>query len=175
MFHEFDEQQFRRAWDSVRIERRVHYSLFTFGESVLPYHLVCGAPEPRTPVSITKGEVHIKRPLIITPDNATPKFRNFFQNPEEEGVAKFLLARTVHFSNLQFENQAGKKELVSDSVEEAIDKLNQQLDAEEEDRVAILSASPELAGVAVLRYAAERVWGSGPDNIQELRERGLLP
>jgi hypothetical protein len=26
-----------------------------------------------------------------------------------------------------------------------------------------------------LRYAAERVWNSAPDNIQELRERGFLP
>jgi len=26
-----------------------------------------------------------------------------------------------------------------------------------------------------LRYAAERVWSSASDNIQELRERGFLP
>jgi len=29
--------------------------------------------------------------------------------------------------------------------------------------------------MAVLRYAAERVMASGPDNMQELRERGFLP
>ena len=38
--------------------------------------------------------------------------------------------------------------------------------------VAILAG---LAGLAVLRYAAERIMQSAPDNIQELRERGFLP
>ena len=174
-FDKYDEQRFHEAWDAVRIERHVHYSLFTFGESVLPYYLVCGASELGTPVSITKGAVKIKRAVIITPDNAAPEFRNFFENQEEEGVAKFVLARAAHFSNLQFENQAGQKQIVSDSMEEAIDKLNQKLDIEEEDRMAILSGPRQLAGVAILRYAAERVWESGPDNLQELRERGFLP
>ncbi|MEZ6113719.1 MAG: hypothetical protein R3C99_22310 [Pirellulaceae bacterium] len=54
-------------------------------------------------------------------------------------------------------------------------RLNRQLDAEEEDRVAILTAPHGLAGIALMRYAAERVRESAPDNIQELRERGFLP
>ena len=53
--------------------------------------------------------------------------------------------------------------------------LHRRLDDEEEDRVAILTAPQNLAGIAVLRYAAERVLKSAPDNIQELRERGFLP
>ena len=42
-------------------------------------------------------------------------------------------------------------------------------------RVAILTAPAALAGVAVLRYSVQRVMDSAPDNVQELRERGLLP
>ena len=169
------ERHFREAWDAVRIARPVSFSLFTFGESELPYYLVCGDSKPGTTVSITKGEVRIRRPTIITPDNAAPEFHNFFENPEEEGIVEFLLARSAHFSNLQFQNQSNEKQIVSDSLEEAIEKLNQRLDNHEEDRVAILTAPPHLAGVAVLRYAAERVWESGPHNVQELRERGFLP
>ncbi len=173
---DFDEEKrFRDLWDSVRIERPVRYSLFTFGESELPYFLVCGDDTPGTTVSITKGEVRIKRPMIITPGSDHPEFHNFFENPEEEGMVEFLLARSAQLSNLQFINEVGNKKLVSDSVEEAIDKLNRQLDSEDEDRVAILSAPPDLGGIAVLRYSAERVLESAPDNIQELRERGFLP
>jgi hypothetical protein len=76
---------------------------------------------------------------------------------------------------LKFENQHGAAQIVSDSVEEVVSRLNRQLDGEEDDRVAILTAPHGLGGVAVLRYAAERVWKSAPDNIQELRERGFLP
>jgi hypothetical protein len=49
------------------------------------------------------------------------------------------------------------------------------MDAEEENQVGILSAPAELGRFAVFRYASEKVLSSAPDNIQEMRERGLLP
>ena len=175
-FSDFEEEQrFRQAWEAVSIVRRVHYTLFTFGESLLPYYLVSGASKPKLTVSVIKGEVRITRPTIITPGNARPEFRNFFENTEEEGIVEFLMARTAAFSHLKFDNEHGPARIVSDSVEEAVAKLNRQLDDQEEDRVAILTAPPNLAGVAVLRYAADRVWESAPENVQELRERGFLP
>ena len=175
-FDSYDpEEHFRTAWEAVGIERSVPYSLFTFGESELPYFLVCRADEPGKLVSLTQGEVRITRPTIITPDSARPEFRNFFESAGEEGMVDFLMSRTAAFSYLKLDNAAGPAKILSDSVEEVVARLNRQLDAEEEDRVAILTAPKELAGVALLRYAAERVMSSAPDNVQELRERGFLP
>jgi hypothetical protein len=175
-FDEFErERRFRHAWESVQIERSVPYSLFTFGESVLPYYLVCGASAPGGTVSIRQGEVRITRPTIITPDTMRPEFLNFFEDRDDEEMVDFLLARSAAFSHLKLSNESGSERIVSDSVEEAVARLNRQLDDDEEDRVAILSAPPGLAGVAVLRYAAESVLASAPDNVQELRERGFLP
>jgi hypothetical protein len=175
-FHDFErERRFQAAWEAVEIARPVHYSLFTFGESVLPYFLVCGASRPGNTVSIIRGDVTITRPSIITPDSVQPEFRNFFADSDDEEMVRFLLARTASFSHLKFDNSSGPARIVSDSVEEAVAKLNRQLDDDEEDRVAVLAAPPELAGIAVFRYAAERVWQSAPDNVQELRERGFLP
>jgi hypothetical protein len=175
-FSEFEERRrFQQAWERVRIARTVPYGLFTFGTSELPYFLVCEARAASDTVTITRGEVRITRPLIITPDNIHPEFRNFFDSGEEGILADFIMARTAAFSHLQFENQHGPARIVTDSVEEAVTRLNQQLDSEEEDRVAILCAPAGLAGFAVFRYAAERVIQSAPGNIQELRERGLLP
>jgi len=136
---------------------------------------VTSANKPGDTVSITKGEVKITRPTIITAENAQPEFRNFFENMEEEGLASFLMSRTAGFSHLQLTNQSGPSKIVSDSMDEAVDKLNRQLDAEEEEHVAILTAPPEFTGIALFLYAAERIWSSAPDNIQELRERGFLP
>ena len=100
-FEDFErESKFREMWNAVEIVRPVHYSLFTFGESSLQYFLVCGEQDFGPSVSVTRGEVSVKRPMIITRDNARPEFRNFFDNDEEEGVADFLLARSAHFSNL---------------------------------------------------------------------------
>lgn len=175
-FDEFDqERMFHEAWDAVEIVRPVRLSLFTFGETVLSYYLVCGSREGSAPLAITQGDVRIKRPMIMTADNARPEFRNFFENAEEEGVVQFLLARTAKFSNLQFVNENSNRRVVNGSMDGTVDELNQQLDDEEQEGVAILTAPPNLAGVAVLKYVADRVFKSAPGNIQELRERGFLP
>ena len=97
------------------------------------------------------------------------------EDEDGERIVDLLLSRSAGFAHMKFDNHAGAKRLVSDSVEEVVHKLNDQLDAEEEDRVAILTAPHALGGVALLKYAADRVWSSAPDNIQELRERGFLP
>lgn len=170
-----DRDRFFRAWNAVEIARPVHYGLFTFGESDLPYFLVLEGSSTGEPVTITQGQVTITRPLIITPDNASPRFENFFDDADDSDLASFLLARTASFSHLRLSNRRGEKRIVSDNVEEAVARLNRQLDNEDEDRVAILTAPQSLAGMAVLKYAADRVITSAPDNIQELRDRGFLP
>lgn len=169
------DRDFRELWESARIARPVHYSLFTFGESNLPYFLVVDSEHRNEPVRLTRGEVTITRPMIITPENARPEFRGFFEDSRFSGMVDFLLARSAAFSHLKFDNQQGPEQPQSDSVEEVVARLNRQLDSEEEDRVAVLTAPYGLGGLAVMKYAADRVWRSAPDNIQELRERGFLP
>jgi hypothetical protein len=177
IFDPDDQLRFRQLWETVAIVRSVPYSLFTFGESELPYYLICTARAPQSTVSVRKGEVKVTRPLIVTPDNAGPVFENFFDSDEHdsESMVEFLLARTAAFRHLKLENKSGAERIVTDSVEEAVSRLNRQLDQEDEDRVAILTAPAGLGGVAVLRYAAERIMQSAPDNLNELRERGFLP
>ena len=104
-----------------------------------------------------------------------PEFRDFFEDANDHGLVEFLMARTAAFSNLKLANEYGSERIVTDTIAEAVDRLNHQLDAEEEDRTAILSAPAGLAGFALFRYASERVMSSAPDNVQELRERGFLP
>ncbi len=176
LFEDFEEErQFREAWESVQIARSIPYTLFTFGETVLPYYLVLERERGNRLVAIRKGEIRITRPLIITPESAPPELQNFFESAEDEQVVEFLLKRTAAFNNLKLLNQCGPEQIVTDSVQEAVEKLSRQLDEQDEDRVAILTAPERWAGVALIKYAAERVWASAPGNIQELRERGFLP
>lgn len=176
VFDPFDrEHRLRELWEAVKIVRPVEYSLFTFGESNLDYFLVCDERENGKVASVTRGEVIVKRPLIITPDSVRPEFRNFFEDDSGHQIVDFILARSASFSNLKVDNQSGTKRFVPDGVEAAVGQLNRQLDDQEEEHVAILTAPARLGGVAILRYAAERVLKSAPDNIQELRERGFLP
>ncbi len=175
MFDEFEQfERLRQIWSQVRIERHVETGLFTFGDSDLPYYLVTSAAEDK-PVRIRRGTINITRARIITPDSMNPELRNFFAEQDDVGLIEFLMSRTAAFSNLKLINDSGPERIVTDTVEEAVEKLNRLLDAEEEEQVAILSAPAELGGFAVFRYATERILASAPGNIQELRERGFLP
>lgn len=174
MDHEDFEQHLAQLWNSVGLERTSRFDLFTFGESTLPYYLVLEPDQRGDLVSLTQGTIRITRPAIITPNNAAPEFRNFFEAGEGEQFVRFLLSRTAALSHLKFDNTAGTAQLVSDSVEEIVARLNRKLDSDEEEGTAILTAPAPLGWLALLRYAAERVTQSAPSNIQELRERGFL-
>ncbi|RLS57394.1 MAG: hypothetical protein DWH91_04565 [Planctomycetota bacterium] len=167
--------RFESAWDAVQIVRRMEYTLFTFGDSDLPYYLIVNSSEAGQPVEVRRGTIRIARPLIITAMNAEPEVRDFFEDADDESAARFLMARRAEFSRLRLENSSTSRELLSDSVEEIVDRLNQRLDAEEEDRMAILTSPAGLGGIALFRYALDRVMASASSNVQELRERGLLP
>ncbi len=176
MFDDFErERYFQELWDSVRIERGVTYSLFTFGDSDLPYYVVTPADNENKTVAVRQGQVTISRARILTPENMHPEFQNFFENSDESGAAEFLMSRTAAFSNLRLSNHQGSERIVTDTVAEAVDQLNQRLDHDEEEHTAVLSAPAGLAGLALFKYASQRVLASAPDNLQELRERGFLP
>lgn len=169
------EERLRKLWFSTHIVRDVHYSLFTFGGSDLPYYLVEDSEAAGELVSLHEGKVTVSRPRIITPYSSdSPEFEGFFDDGDQERMFGVLLSRTAAFSRMSFSNTHGPAQTQSDSVEEVVSRLNRRLDSEEEDRVAILTAPHGLGGVAVLRYTVERVLRSAPENIQELRERGLL-
>lgn len=173
-----NERRFREAWESVRIARNVPYGLFTFGDSELPYFLVLGPKKPGDTVRVREGMVKITRPLIITPDNFEPEFEDFMDaedDSESAGMARYLLARSASFSHLRLKNRGLSSRATTDSIDETVERLSKKLDAEGEDRVAILTAPAGFAGLAVLRYATERVMHSAADNITELREKGFLP
>lgn len=172
-FQEPDDRLYQ-LWSSVRIERSSRFGLFTFGESTLPYFLVLQPAQRGDLVSLQQGTVKITRPTIITPGNVAPEFQNFFDAAEGEDLIRFLLSRSAAFQHLKFSNDRAVQKTVSDSVEETVAKLNSRLDAEEEEDTAILTAPHNLGWMALMRYAAERVIQSGPDNVQELRERGFL-
>ena len=87
----------------------VHYSLFTFGESILPYFLVCGNQEGTDPLSVRRGDVRINRPMILTAENSQPEFENFFEcivellGRRDRRFCK-LIASNLHRLNMGYSN-----------------------------------------------------------------------
>ena len=82
-----DAPDFLRLWGRIKIVRKTPFTLFTFGETALPYKLVL---EPKREggrvvgrVGVKEGEITVARPTIITPDNAGPRFRGFFEDDDD--------------------------------------------------------------------------------------------
>ena len=179
-FNPFDPAaQLHALFQQVEVVRSVPYTLFTFGDSELEYFLVEDGENPGELVSVVRGEVKVSRPTILTPDSR-PELRGFFEELNDQfghlgGAVEFLMSRTAAFHDLAIENRHGSAEIVSDSVDEVVSKLNRQLNDEDEDRIAILTAPHGLGPIAVFRYATERISESAPGNITELREKGFLP
>lgn len=172
-------ERFWKAWEAVQIRRNVEYGLFTFGQSDLPYLLVL-VPDERAEgedrlVSVYEGLVKVDRAKILSPYNLPPQLHEFFESSRDASMAQHILSRSAHFRHLRLNNRRKKQETTSDNVDEVVDRLNRRLDADGEDRTAILTAPAAFAGLAVLRYAAERIIRSTPENLQELREKGFLP
>lgn len=175
-FSQFNqEQRFRSMWNSVRIVRPIPYTLFTFGDTDLQYFLVEEPDAPMGMVKVSRGKVDITRPLLITPYNSPPEFRNLWEDQEFSEMVDFLMSRTAAFRNLKIENKQLKSELTSDNVEEVVARLNRQLDSEDEDRIAILTAPANFGPLAILKLTTDRILESARGNIQELREHGFLP
>jgi len=167
--------RFHQAWNSVGFARRSRYSLFTFGDTDLPYYLICEPSSGTSLVSVIQGNMKISKPVVYMPGNAPPELHDFFEDESDGDLIGFLMARTDQFRNMKFDNRIGSGQLVSDSVEEIVNKLKCKLDEDEEDRVAIITSPAGMGGLAVLRYSLERIAHSAPENVAELRERGFLP
>ena len=166
----------------VDVVRAPSTTLFTFGDSELEYFLVVDAETPGEPVSVVRGEVKVTRPTIIRPDDR-PELSGFFGDDAFEGDGfgdlpdsiAFMMARTAAFQQLKIDNRSGRRELRSDSVGEVVERIEEKLDAEGEDRVGVLTAPHGLGPIAVLKFAAEQIARSAPGNIRELQEKGFLP
>ena len=52
-------------------------------------------------------------------------------------AADFIMARRAEFSHLKFDNVHGPEQIVSDSVDEVVARLNRQLDADDEVKIVI--------------------------------------
>lgn len=171
--HEHDVARFRERWEAVRIVRNVPYTLFTFGDTDLPYALVLEPDDPAAPAGLVRGQITISRPQIITPGGDGPDFEGFFE--DDDAAATLLMARGVQIPRMRFANAARTEESAGADAETLIARVLGRLEEEDEDRIAVLAAPRGSAGTALIRYAVEKAAESTPENIGDLRDRGLLP
>ena len=61
------------------------------------------------------------------------------------------MSRTAAFSNLKLSNHQGSERIVTDTIQEAVDQLNNRHDSEEEEHTAILSAPAGYGWIRIVQ------------------------
>ena len=165
-------EQFEYAWKNTKIIRHVERSLFTFGDSTLPYYIVAEAILNKNHTVVREGEVVVKRPMVYTPYADSPVFEGF--GDKEKESAFFIIQRLAYIPPYKYQNDSKHIYVSPSPLDEAVQKLNQRLDSEDNRLVAIIKGAAEMWEVSVMRYAIERMVKSMPSNITELKEKGFL-
>ena len=173
------QRQLELLMEQITVARPVTRSLFTFGDTEMPYVLIL-KPGQDGQAEVVAGEIKVTRPTILTPDRQ-PEFFGFFEELAAEAggeladYVQFALRRTAAFDRLRVSNVLGLTEKPGGGVEEVLDRVTRRLDDEEDEDTAVLISPRKLGPLAVLKYASDRISNSAADNVQELRERGFLP
>ena len=164
--------KFEQAWGETEIIRSAHRTLFTFGDTRLPYIIVSESLVNKPDVVVREGEMVIKRPVIISADSGHPLFSGFGDKDKE--LAGFLFQRLAYIPPYQYENSAASLSVLSEPLEAVIDKLRKKLDRRDDSNTAILKALADTWEISIMKYALEKMVKSTPSNITELKERGFL-
>lgn len=165
----------------TEILRAPKQSLYTFGITNIFYYLVT---EPAyselietgnvAETVIREGRVTAQRPKLVTPyylsrlEGFSSEARRYFEALlERYGVNTAGLLYT-------YNNEPKELSIVSDNLPSVVDKLNAEIDQRGDPMTAIIKGEDELWDISILKFIFELTTSSLPDNIGQMRSRGLL-
>ena len=165
-------EKFEYVWKNTEILKVAERTLFTFGDTGLPYLFLARSLTKDTDTVVREGEVTVKRPLVIKPHPDHPIFEGFGEHEEELGM--FLIQRLAYIPPYKYTHGSKKIYVSSESIGTIIGKLRRRLEREDNRLTALIRGTADMWEVSVMRYAAEMMIKSLPSNLTELKERGLL-
>jgi len=156
----------------TEIVRLPKQSLATFGTTNIYYYLLTEVAEKIN--AVREGRVTAEKPKIVTP--------SYLINLEgfSESAGEFLnnmIQKYPHETALfyRYKNEPRELNIVSDSPETVIHKLNEKIDREKDTQAAIIKGVlEELWDVSLLKFAYELTEKSLRHNIFELQNMGLF-
>lgn len=173
------DERIQHAVRNTEIIRLPRQHLSTFGTTNLYYYLVTepAYAEPTKEAKetvIREGRVIAEKPKIVTPyylwhlEGFSPEARKYFESViREHGPNAPGLFYT-------YKNEPGGLNIVSDNWLSVVDKLNRDIDKRGDPLVTIIKGVDDLWDVSLLKFISELTRGSLPDNVDQMRARGLL-
>jgi len=172
------DERIRAAVINTQIIRAPKQSLATFGVTNIYYYLVAEAAYNElingNETVIREGRVIAERPRIVTPyylsrvEGFSAEARKYFE---------MLMERyDPHSPGLYYTYRNEPKELniVSDSLNAVVAKLNEEIDRKGDPLVSIIKGEDLLWDVSILKFIYDLTERSVRENFFQLSQRGLL-
>ena len=155
----------------TEILRPPKQTLATFGVTNIGYYLVTELMERASVVR--EGRVIVERPRIVTPTYLVG-LEGFSE--QARGFIDFMARKNPHEPGLfyRYKNEPKDFNIVSNPVEEVVQRLNQEMDRKGDPLSAIIKGVEDLWDVSLLKFTYEITRGSLRSNITEMAGRGLL-
>jgi hypothetical protein len=163
----------------TEIVRHPRQHLATFGITNIYYYLVTEptyteiVPDTNETV-IREGRVIAERPRIVTPYYLT--HLEGFSYDARQYFEKLLMMHGPNAPSLfyTYKNEPKGLNIVSDSVQAVVQKLNDEIDKKNDPLATIIKGQDDLWDVSLLRFIYEITSRSVQKNMAQLNSRGLL-
>ena len=148
--------------------------LETFGDTIVNYHLVSELMDDIGKVRIREGHLKALKPEIITPQSLGQMDVEDF-GPEARKYADWLSAHGGELRILQYGFRVQKQELkeyvVSDRLDNVLDRVKQEVEAKDDPLSAILVGVDDPWEVCLLKLMVELVQHSATGNIRDIQQQ----
>jgi len=176
---DIDDERIKHAVKHTEILRLPKQTISTFGMTNIYYYLLT---EPAyselvkdvTETVIREGRVIAERPMVVTPyylsqlEGFSPEARKYF-----DMLIKIQGANAPGLF-YAYKNEPKELTIVSDSLLSVVNKLNAEIDKRGDPLASIIKGEDELWDVSLMKFIYEVTRNSLPDNLMQMRTRGLL-
>jgi hypothetical protein len=148
--------------------------LETFGDTIVNYHLVCEQMDNVNKVCVREGHLKALKPEIIIPQSlGQMDLEDFGQDANQ--YAEWLANHGGDLKILQYgfriQKQEIKEYMVSDSIENVLDRVKTEVRVKDDPLSAILMGVDDPWEVCLLKLMVELVQHSASGNIQDIRQQ----
>ncbi len=148
--------------------------LETFGDTVVNYYLVSELMDSIDKVRVREGHLKALKPEIITPQGLGQMDLDDF-GPEARKYAEWLQEHAGDLRILQYgfrlQKQENREYVVSDNIDNVLDRVRKEVEAQDDPLSAILLGVDEPWEVCLLKLMVELVQNSAQNNIRDLQKQ----
>jgi len=162
-------KKFKQWWKATEIVREYQRTLFTFSDMHLPYVFVAEHSRFKDRSIVRKGEVLFARPQIVLPRHYTGmQFEEGFEHAQAMPEDAVYVLRMMGLPYSRVTNRLVAEEQTEyGSLQTVIDRLDRQMEADDNAETALIKGLIEGADVSLMRYSLGLVIKSAPANVSE--------